>query len=398
MDDQLLTGIRVLDLSQDIAGPYMTRLMAGMGADVVKVEPPSGDPSRRVGPFPGHIPHRDKSALYLYLNTSKKGITLDWSSATGRDLLVRLVEGSDLVVESFRPGTLDDLGLGYDGLSQVNGRVVLTSITPFGQNGPYSQLPAEELTLYAMSGLMYLTGEPDEEPLKEGPAVTQYGAGQMGLVGSLAALWQAEMTGEGQHVDVSMSENNTAILENAVAAYSYTGRVVPRTGNRGYGRAAWGIYPCRDGYVGVIAGPDRRWPAMVDLTGIPELGDPRFASRRGRLDYADEIDAYLMPWMLDHDKEDIFTRAQELGLAFSYVATPQDLLHNVQLEARDYFSSVAHGEAGEYAYPGPPFRVSDSSWELRPAPTPGQHNREVFCGSLGLSDAELVLLRANGVI
>ena len=398
MDDNLLTGIRVLDLSQGIGGPYMTRLMAGMGADVVKVEPPEGDASRRGGPFPGHLPHREKSALYLYLNTSKRGITLDLWTATGRELLRRLVEGSDLVVESYRPGTLDQLGLGYEGLAQVNPRVTLTSITPFGQNGPYSQRLAEELTLYAISGLMHLTGEPDEEPLKEGPSVTQYGAGQMALVASLAALWQAEVTGEGQHVDISMAENNTAILENAVAAYSYTGRVAPRTGNRGYGRAAWGIYPCRDGYVGVIAGPDRRWPAMVELTGIEALGDPRFASRRGRLDYADEIDAYLMPWMLDHDKEDIFTRAQELGLAFSYVATPADLLTNVQLESRDYFCQVAHAEAGDYAYPGPPFRIDDSLWELRPAPTLGQHNREVYGEGLGFSPEELALLRASGVI
>ena len=186
----------MLDLSQDIAGPYMTRLMAGFGADVTKVEPPTGDTSRRAGPFPNHIPHREKSALYLYLNTSKRGVTLDLWTATGRDLLLRLAESVDLVVESFRPGTLDEAGLGYDALSQTNPRIVLTSITPFGQNGPYSQLPAEELTLYAISGLMYLTGEPDEEPLKEGPAVTQYGAGQMALVGSLAALWQADMTGE----------------------------------------------------------------------------------------------------------------------------------------------------------------------------------------------------------
>ena len=398
MSEPLLEGIRVLDLGQDIAGPYMTRLMAGLGAEVTKIEPPSGDPSRRAGPFPGHVPHREKSALYLYLNTSKRAITLDLWTETGRDLLAKLVENADLVVESFRPGTLKELGLEYEALSAIKPRLVLTSITPFGQDGPYSQLAAEELTLYAISGLMYLTGEPDEEPLKEGPSVTQYGAGQMALVGSLAALWQAEMTGAGQHVDVSMAENNTAILENAIAAYSYTGRVVPRTGNRGYGRAAWGIYPCRDGHVGVIAGPDRRWPAIVDLTGIPELGDPRFASRRGRLDYADEIDAYLMPWMLDHDKEDIFTRAQELGLAFSYVATPQDLLHNVQLEAREYFSTIHQDEAGTYTYPGPPFRVSDSSWDMRPAPTLGQHNREVFCEGLGLSDADLVQLRANGVI
>ena len=181
MDDQLLTGIRVLDLSYDIAGPYMTRLMAGMGADVIKVEPPTGDPSRRAGPFPNHIPHREKSALYLYLNTSKRGITLDFSTTTGRDLLLRLVEGVDLLVESFRPGTLDEANLGYEALSQVNPRVILTSITPFGQNGPYSQLPAEELTLYAMSGLMYLTGEPDEEPLKEGPVRDPVWRGPDGL-------------------------------------------------------------------------------------------------------------------------------------------------------------------------------------------------------------------------
>ena len=316
MDERLLAGVGVVELSEGIAGPYMGRLLAGLGAEVTKVEPLRGDCSRRAGPFPGGAPHRERSGLFLYLNTSKRGVTLDLGTATGQDLLLRLAERADVVVESFRPGILEEMGLGYDALRRANQRVVLTSITPFGQDGPYSRMLGEELTLYAMSGLMHLTGEPEEEPLKEGPAVTQYGAGQMALVGTLAALWEAEATGEGQHVDVSMAENNTAILENAVAAYSYTGRMVPRTGNRGYGRAAWGIYPCRDGFVGVIAGPDRRWPAMVELTGIAELGDPRFASRRGRLDYADEIDAYLMPWMLEHDKEDIFTRAQELGLAF----------------------------------------------------------------------------------
>ena len=398
MDDQLLTGIRVLDLSQDIAGPYMTRLMAGMGAEVIKVEPPTGDTSRRAGPFPDHIPHREKSALYLYLNTSKRGVTLDPWTTTGRDLVLRLAESVDLVVESFRPGTLDELGLGYDGLAQVNPRMVLTSITPFGQNGPYSQLPAEELTLYAMSGLMYLTGEPDEEPLKEGPAVTQYGAGQMALVGSLAALWQAEMTGEGQHVDVSMAENNTAILENAVAAYSYTGRVVPRTGNRGYGRAAWGIYPCRDGYVGVIAGPDRRWPAMVDLTGIPELGDPRFASRRGRLGLRRRN--RRLPHALDarpRQGRNLHPRPRARPRLLLRSNPPRPAPQRAAGSPRILLPSRAL-RSGDLHLPRPPFRVSDSSWELRPAPTLGQHNHEVFCDGLGLSDAELVQLRANGVI
>ena len=396
--DNLLTGFRVLDLSQGIAGPYMTKLMACQGAEVIKVEPPQGDVSRRHGPFPDHVPHLEKSALFLYLNTSKLGITLDLETATGQELLRQMVPQTDILVEGFPPGTLDGWGMGFGQLSTINPRLVLTSITPFGQTGPYRHHMAEELTLYAASGLMYLTGEPDEAPLKEGPPVSQYGAGQMAYVASLAALWPAQTTEQGQQVDISIAECNSSILENAIAAYSYTGRVVPRTGNRGYGRAAWGIYPCRDGYVGVIAGPDRRWPAMVELTGVEALGDPRFSSRRGRLDHADEIDAYLMPWLLDHDKQEIFTRAQELGLAFSYVATPEDMLGSEHLAQREYFSPVTHPEAGTYIYPTSPYRVSDSLWDMGPAPTLGQHNRQVYCDRLGLSTEELVQLRSAGII
>jgi crotonobetainyl-CoA:carnitine CoA-transferase CaiB-like acyl-CoA transferase len=396
----LLQGVSVVDLTHYLSGPYCTKLLATLGADVVKVERPgTGDPLRHLGPFPTGHPDPEAGAWFLYLNTSKKSITLDLKCSQGREALLKLVRSADILVENFAPGVMDRLGLGYQILQQEKPALVMTSISNYGQTGPYRDWKAAEINLYAAGGLMNITGEPEQEPLKEGAPLAQLGTGQNAFVATMTALIYAEDTGQGQQVDISIAEYATNILENALMQYSYSGQEYSRVGNRGYGRAAWGIYPCADGYVGIVAGPDQNWPEVAKIMESEELADPRYASRQGRLLYADEVDALMLPWLLDHNKVNIFKAGQEHGLGFSYVSTMQDLLEMEQLEARDYFVELKHPVAGRLKYPGPPINPHSpvEPWVYRRAPLLGEHNREVLVERLGYSAQELEHLQGQGV-
>ena len=406
----LLEGVRILDLTHYVAGPYCTRLMAGLGADVVKVErPPSGDPVRRLGPFasrPGVARHYgdvqavEDGAWHLYMNAGKRSLGLDLKTDQGRALALELAAQADILVENFAPGTLERLGLGYGELSAANPALVVTSISNFGQTGPYRDWRGTEANLYAMGGLMNITGEPEQEPLKEGAPLAQLGAGQNAFAATMGALMYAEETGEGQRIDVSIAEYATNILENALMQYSYSGQEYTRVGNRGYGRAAWGIYPCRDGHVGIIAGPDHRWPEVSHIMEREELADPRFASRRGRQENADEVDALMLPWLLDHDKVEIFKAGQNSGLGFSFVATMQDILEMEQLLARGYFVKLEHPASGELTYPGAPISCEPDAdaWVFRRAPLFGEHTAPVLSDWLGCDAVRLRRLAAAGAI
>ncbi|MDA0264953.1 MAG: CoA transferase [Chloroflexi bacterium] len=406
----LLEGVKVLDLTHYIAGPYCTKLLAGLGADVIKIERPQvGDGMRWLGPWSsgteissfergGRAP--EDGAWFLYLNTAKQSLALDIKSEEGRRVLLELAAQADILVENFAPGTLDSLGLGYDVLKQANPALVLTSISNFGQTGPYRDWKAAELNLYALGGLMNITGEPEQEPLKEGMPLAQLGAGQNAFAATMAALMYAEETGEGQQIDLSIAEYATNILENALMQYSYSGQEYSRVGNRGYGRAAWGIYPCQDGFVGIIAGPDHRWPEVATIMEREELSDPRFTSRAGRLEHADEVDAYMLPWLVTNDKVDIFKAGQESGLGFSFVATMQDILEMEQLLDRGYFVSLDHPVAGTLSYPGAPIMPEDSvdAWVFRRAPLLGEHTSDALKSWLNYSQHQIDDLAGQSVI
>ncbi len=412
----LLDGVRVVDLTHYVSGPYCTKLLATLGAEVIKIERPrSGDPMRSLGPFASalmpdatagqgqrstHDEREENGAWFLYLNTSKKSLTLDLKSGEGKRVLRDLVASSQILVENFAPGVLDRLDLGYDELRSVNPELVMTSISNYGQTGPRRDWKAAEINLYAAGGLMNITGEPEYEPLKEGAPLSQLGAGQNAFVASMVGLIHAEDSGEGQHIDISIAEYATNILENAMMQYSYSGQEYTRVGNRGYGRAAWGIYPCQDGYVGIIAGPDQRWPEVAEIMEREELSDPRFASRYGRLVHADEVDALMLPWLLDHDKVDVFKAGQEHGLAFTFVATMEDLLEMEQLTARDYFVELDHPVTGPLQYPGRPISPATRSdaWVYRRAPLLGEHTNEILEYRLGYSTDQISRLRDQGVI
>ena len=375
----LLEGVKVIDLSRYFSGPYCTKLFATLGAEVIKIESPSnGDPIRRYGPFASEAATIDSGAWFLYLNTSKQSVTLDIKSDQGREILKDLIKSADILVENFSPNTIDGLGLSYDELHELNPQLVVTSISNYGQTGPYKDWKGTELNLYATGGLMNITGEPEDTPLKEGAPLAQLGTGQNAFVASMTALMYAEETGLGQHIDIAIAEYATNVLENALMQYSYSGQEYSRVGNRGYGRAAWGIYPCKDGFVGVIAGPEHRWSAMAELMDEPRLAEKKYTERSGRQIYAEEIEALMEPWLMSHNKQEIFEKAQELGLAFAFVATPEDILNWEHLDNRGYLPEISHPEAGSYKYAGAAFQAVGIEAEWQRAPVLGEHNDEVL--------------------
>lgn len=388
-----LTGVRVLDLSSYIAGPFCTRMLAGFGADVVKVERPGGDPIRHWGPFPDAIPNPEAGALHLYLNQGKRSVTLDLESETGRAALAELVDWADVLVEGYRPGTLARWGFGHDDLAESHPELIYVSITDFGQDGPYSDLAAWEITTYALSGQMYITGEADREPLKNGGYLGQYGTGHNAFDATLVGLWERERSGKGQHIDISILDCVSSLLEFTDMVWVYKGEVWPRTGNGA--RAAWGVYPAADGYVGVVSGPPRRWAMIPTLVESEELAADRFMQPGAQSALRDEIDAHMLPFLVTHEKEDIYHRAQALGMPFGFVATPSDFFKSEQLAYRKFFQEIDHPVVGTARYPTMAARFSDGLWDLGRAPLLGEHNAEIVTAVLGRDAPDVDQLTSN---
>lgn len=393
-----LSSLRVLDLSSGIAAGSCCALMAGLGADVIKIEPPQGDPLRSAGPFLDDVPDPERCGTFLYLNQGKKGITLDVESEAGAALFRRLAEGVDVVVEDFPPGRLGTLGLDYPSLEKLNPRLVMTSITPFGQDGPYRDWKGSEIVCYALSGQLYTYGDPGREPLKPGGSIGLYFAGLAAFAATTTALVSRVWTGEGQRIDLSITEAVASMVEPALAEW-HGGNVMRRTGNGGRA-AAQGQYQCLDGFVQVstTVGNEASFQRFPQLMGIPELSDPRFASGDGRAQHRDEIDALMKPWLAERPKLEIYQAAQALRLPFGYACTTEDLLNSPQFRARDWFVTVDHPAAGPLVYPGAPYRMSETPWEAGRAPLLGEHNHDVYCGRLGLSAQDLARLRSAKVV
>lgn len=391
MPDSPLAGVRVLDLSTLVAGPYSTKLLAGMGAEVIKIESPgSGDPSRALGPFPEDLPDPEKSGRFLYLNTAKKSVTLDLEPAAGQGLLRRLVEGAQVVVESFPPGWLASQGLSYADLAVLNPALVVTSVTPFGQDGPYRDYAADDITAFAMGGLMDQSGLPELPPLKFGGDIVQYSAGLAAFSATLIALFYAELSGRGQHVDVSFMETIASHHFQSMVEYVYTGNERKRS-------RTMMIFPCADGYVNATA-QAHQWPRVPEALGMPELLEiPEFQSVEGRRQNADILEAMILPWMVERTKEEIYHIGQQHHLPWGYLASVADLVHSLQYQERGFFQELDHPAAGKHLYPGTPLRLGETAWRHERAPLLGEHNRDVL-GSLGLSDEDLVRLRQGGIV
>ncbi|MEX1195418.1 MAG: CoA transferase [Dehalococcoidia bacterium] len=395
--ESTLSDLQVLDLSDGIAGAYCTKLLADYGADVIAIEPPAGNPLRRTGPFVGGSPDRETGAVWLYLGTNKRSVTLDIHTATGRRLFRRMAEGATIVVESFAPSTMDALGLGFTTLRNIKRRIVLTSITPFGQTGPRAGWKSVNLTSFASGGQMSLTGDPDREPLLSGGYQAEYQAGLQAFAASMVAAHNADSTQVPQHIDISAQECMASALELYLPWWAYLGRdVSKRKGN--VLSAMVGLFPAKEGYIGLQVMP-RNWAWFARASGRPELlDDERFQTNHGRLQHNDELEAIVYEWAGAQDAMQLYREAGANRAPMAAVHYVGDLLASEHLREREYFRQVEHPLAREQTYPGPPFRMSEIEWRAGRAPLLGEHNEEYYCGDLGLEPRDLARLRASGVV
>ncbi len=399
MSNGALEGVRVLDLTHHIAGPWCTKLLADYGADVLKVEPPGGDPAREMPPFFRDEVHQDKSLLFLYLNTSKHGITLNLKSTEGEKVFFELVKDTDVLVENYSPRVMPSLGLDYQTLREHNPSLVMASISNFGQTGPYRDYKATEIVAYALGGLMYIFGNYDREPLKHALHQAQFKAGTDAASAALMALYHQRLTGEGQHVDVSVQEAIASTLRDVVDNYTYTGAVRRRQPNHSGDLTR--LRAASDGYIlpnpGIGAGLN--WSSVVEFLEEPTLDDERFSDASARLANAEELGKILDRCFESKKKADMFYAAHERRFIYGIVQSPEEVLDNPQYQHRGYFVEQDHPIVGPVTYPGAPFIMSGTPWEASlPAPSLGEHNEEVFRNRLGYSSDDLARLRGAGVV
>ncbi|MBI4304568.1 MAG: CoA transferase [Chloroflexi bacterium] len=402
MFEQVLSGIKVLDLTHYIAGPFCTKLMADYGADVIKIERPGGgDAARRVGPFPGDVPHLEKSGLFLYLNTNKQGITLNLKTKMGVDIFKELVKKADVLVENFHPDVMPKLGLDFETLKKVNPRLIMTSISSYGQAGPYRDWKASEIVLYALSGQMSKQGDPDREPLKHALYIFQYFAGKIACFVTVAAAIRQAISGEGEYIDISILDAMRGDIQNKIIDYAYSGYI----GNRHVAKNSpiypHGGFPAKDGYVAMQGrGGGARWaPRLFDMMDQPELkNDPRFSTANNVAKNSEEFYSVLYSWLVDHTKKEIFEAARRARYPVGPVNTTEDLLNDPQYKERGFFVDIDHPVAGKFKYPGAPFKMEGGFAVRMPAPLLGQHNKETYCGLLGYSEEDLSTLSRCGVI
>lgn len=398
MPDLALEGVRVVDLSQGIAGPYCTRLLADLGAEVVKVEPPAGDYARSLGPFPDDVPDPDKAGLFIHLNGNKKSVTLDIETQSGRVVLRKLLAKADVLVESYAPGHLASIGLGYDELSSELPQLVYCSVTPFGQSGPYRDFQGNSLACMALSGLMYVTGDPDKEPLCTGGEPAEYFAALNAWIGVLAALEHRAGTGAGQQIDVSMLESLGCADEYNTTMYSYLGAVRKRYYSRHHiPTYPSEIFPCRDGNIVVIGGATGFPLMMAVLIERPELeSNPLFTNLWLRTMQWRQFEEILRPYLMEHDWEDLLTRAQELRIPFAAVLDAKTLMENEHLKERGFFQEIEQPGIGALPLAGGPFKMSETPLRYGAAPALGQHTQEVLL-ELGYDEDDTLILRERGV-
>ena len=407
MAPMALSNIRVLDFTQTIAGPYCTKLLADYGADVIKVERPgTGDGARSLGPFPKDEPHPEKSGTFLHLNTNKRSITIDLTTAQGQEIARSLASQVDVVVESFRPGTMESFGLGYEELSELNPALTYTSVSNFGQTGPYRDWRGSEVIFYGMGGELFSTGVAEKEPVKLGGTVGLYQSGVMAAFATLGAVLGSKVDGSGQHIDISLMEVQTGSIDRRMSmlmAYQYNGEIterVPMGEASGAGGYPAGVYPCEDGFF-QITGGGRYFERVRNMMGNPEeLSGVEWLSPAAQADEDMQglFEAYFYPWLLDRTKHEAWSQAQASRVLCGPLNTMADYPNDETFRGRGAFEEVDHPVAGSFTYPGRPFMMDASPWSIRrPAPLLGQHTEEVLT-ELGMSNSEIESLKSEGVI
>jgi benzylsuccinate CoA-transferase BbsE subunit len=371
-----------------------------MGADVIKVEPPGGDTMRRVGPFLDNIPHRDRSLLFWFYNTSKRGITLDLSKSAGQELFRKLAIKTDIIVESFAPGTLARLGLGYDELKRLNPKLVLTSITPFGQTGPYRDYQSSDTVAEALGGMVYVNGAPNEPPLRGLGLQAYHSASFFAAIGAMSALWARDDISAGQWVDVSIQEATAACVEHVAPFYHQGLGIETRRGSLHWSRY-FRVARCKDGYIMHCALGD--WTSLVEWVKADDkaqdLDGPQWEDLQFKKANAEHLFDVLDDWARDYTIAELMEGAQLRRIPYAMVRPPEALVDDPQLNDRGFFSEVAHPELKKtFRYPGGPFFFTKTPYRiLRRPPLLGEHNREIYLGELGLHEQTMKELALEGI-
>ena len=397
-----LSGYRVLDLA-DSKGAYCAKLLADLGADVIKIERPEGDPGRGIPPFAGDTPHPEKSLYFLHRNANKRGITLNLDISGGRNILKKLVKTADVLVENSPPDYMARLGLGYEVLRETNPELIMASITEFGHSGPYKDRKGSNLVDFALSGIMITSGYPGKEPclLPGSPAYDS--ASVHASISIVAAIYMRGTTGQGQYIDTSVHETSrTGLYPWIVPNYSYALNPggPPPTSETRMGAQIYPVYPCKDGFIRVIALTPRQWDALMRVLGNPEvLSTPEWRDFIYRIGNADDLYALMLEFTEKYTMLELFEAGRREGVPIAPILDIADFYNSPHTKAREFFVEVEHPVAGKADYPGPPYKWSETPAVMkRHPPCLGEHNEEVYCQELGLCKDDLVALRGGGVL
>jgi CoA:oxalate CoA-transferase len=390
-----LAGITVLDFGQVYQGPYATLLMATAGADVIKIEPPNGEPLRRRAP-----PGKSTTFPIAMLNSNKRAITLNLKDERGKQLLFRMAKKGDVLLENFAPGVMDRLGVGFKVLHEINPRLVYASGSGYGLSGPDRDNLAMDLTIQAVSGLISVTGEPDRPPLKSGPAVVDFLSGIHLYAATMTALYERSVTGVGRLVEVAMQEAAYPTLTSQLEAYWRTGEVPPRTGNASHNRVPINVYPAKDGYVAMNLAVEAHWHNLLAAMGREDLrDDPRYSTPAARVENRELVDGTIAGWTTTLPKMEIFAIAKQRRIPLAPVREVDEVMHDAGMHERGFLDDIEHDEIGAITVPTSPLRFHGADRrKTTPSPKLGQHNDEIYGSWLGLASQEIAALKADGVI
>ncbi len=392
-----LSDVTVIDFGQIFQGPYATLLMARAGAFVIKVEPPRGEPGRRRAD-----PGKSATLPFAMLNQNKHAVTLNLKEPRGRDLLLRMVERADVLLENFSPGTMDGLGVGWEVVHRVNPRLIYASGTGFGITGPDRDNLAMDMTIQAASGIMSVTGFPDGPPVKAGPTLVDFMGGIHLYAGILTALYERQSTGAGRLVEVAMQETVYCSLASSIDYYHRTGEIPPRPGNRqsGMNSAPYNVFPTKDGHVAIHVVTEAHFQNLLKAMGRADLSqDPRFATNAARVAHMDETDELVAQWTRTLGKMEVFAITKRYRIPCAPVRNPVEVMNDPHMHGRGMLEHLSHPELGDIVVPSTPLRLHGTERvAAAPSPTIGQHNAEIYGGWLGLSADELAELKAAGVI
>ena len=392
-----LDGIRVVDLSRFIAGPYCAMLLGDMGADVVKVEPPGrGENSRAFGPFV-----EGESLYTMVFNRNKRSLTLDLRSPQGKEVLRDLLRTADVLVENYVPGTLEKMGFAWDVLKELNPRQIVTRISGFGQSGPLSGKPCFDVIAQTMSGLMDITGDPAGHPTMSGTYVVDYSTGLYAVIGTLGALQARARTGAGQIVDVALLDSALSMLMTAIPEQMLLGRTMTRRGNRDRYGAPANTFPTRDGaWVHLAVAGEPMFRALVRIMGHEELGgDPRFEDNNARMQNVEELEELITAWTATLTAAELLGELQAIGVPSAKVASVSDVIDNAHLAHRGQILNMEHPKAGTVPMQGFSVQFGESPMRLRyPPPLLGEHTDDILAQWLAMTPERIIELRKCGAI